>query len=226
MKDFNLVYLQDGAYHHRADGFRAWFLHDNYAAIGRHCMGRKRILDLGCGEGCLAAYVPDADIDGIDYSNRALALNRQLFPGRYQHLFQADLASIDNLNLAAGSYDCVASSLTLMYLEGAGLDRCLVETMRVLSDDGIFIVTYPTTGPHRQGSPDAVELAPQTLQAALERAGYRIFITEPICPFLPAPVVEQSKNNKTQSAARAQYLAAAATMTVENSYHFLMVGKK
>ena len=226
MKDFNRVYLEDGAYHHKADGFRAWFLADNYLAIKRQCVGRKRILDLGCGEGCLAGFVTDAEIDGVDYSDRALALNRELFPGRYQRLFRAELASLGDLGLTAGSYDCIVCSLTLMYLDGRNLRHCLDETLRLLAKGGIFVVTYPTVGPHRQGSSDAVEIPPAALKTVLEDVGYRICTMEPSCPFLPASVVEQSQNEKTCKSARAKYVAAAAQMKLETSYHFLIVGQK
>ncbi len=226
MKDFKRVYLQEGAYHHAADGFRAWFLRDNYTAIKRHCAGRKRMLDLGCGEGCLADHVTDAEMDGVDYSDRALALNRELFPGRYRRLFRGDLGSLGDLGLAADSYDCIVCSLTLMYLDGPNLGRCLDQTIRLLTQGGIFVVTYPTVGPHRQGSPDAAELPPAALKKALEDAGYQICAMEPTCPFLPAAVVEQSKSEETRESARAQYVACAAQMKLENSYHFLLVGRK
>ena len=192
MKDFNRAYLEDGAYHHQADGFRAWFLADNYLAIKRQCVGRKRILDLGCGEGCLARYVTDAEFDGVDYSDRALALNRELFPGRYRHLFRADLACLGDLGLTACGYDCIVCSLTLMYLDGPNLRRCLDETLRLLAKGGIFVVTYPTVGPHRQGSIDAAEIPPAALKTALEDVGYRICAMEPSCPFLPPFVVRSS----------------------------------
>jgi SAM-dependent methyltransferase len=226
MKDFNQAYVEDGAYHHQADGFRAWFLADNYLAIKRQCVGRKRILDLGCGEGCLAGYISDAEIDGVDYSDRALALNRELFPGRYRRLFRADLASLGDLDLTAGSYDCIVCSLTLMYLDGPNLRRCLDETLRLLAKGGIFVVTYPTVGPHRQGSADAAEVPPAALKTALEDVGYRICAMEPSCPFLPASLVEQSKNEETRESALGEYIAAAEQMKLENSYHFLIVGEK
>jgi SAM-dependent methyltransferase len=226
MKDFKTIYLQEGPYHQKADGFRAWFLQDNYSAIASYCVGRKRILDLGCGEGCLAAYVTDAELDGVDYSDRAIALNRELFPGRYRRLLRSNLAELDDLGLDARYYDCIVCSLTLMYLEGADLDRCLAETWRLLSEGGAFVITYPTVGPHRKGNPDAVELPPAALKAVLERSGYRVSIIEPYCPFLAASVIEQSKDEATRAAARVQYLAAAVTMTLENSYHFLIVGQK
>ena len=226
MREFEAFYLQYGPYHHKADGFRAWFLNDNYAAISRHCVGRRRILDLGCGEGCLAAYLTDVELDGVDYSDQALALNRELFPGSYQNLFKSDLAALVDLGLNEGYYDCIVCSLTLMYLEGDNLGRCLIETRRALSKGGIFVITYPTVGPHRQGNPDAVELPPAALKAMLECAGYRVSTIEPVCPFLEGSVIEQSKDEATRPSARTQYLAAAATMTVENSYHFLIVGEK
>jgi SAM-dependent methyltransferase len=226
MKDFESIYRKDGAYHHTVEGFRGWFLQNNYAAIAHHCVGRKRILDLGCGEGCLASYITNSELDGVDFSDRAIELNRELFPSRYRRLFQSDLAVLDNLRLDTEYYDCIVCSLTLMYLEGADLDRCLTETWRLLSKGGIFVITYPTVGPHRQGAVDAVELSPAALKAMLERARYRITAMEPLCPFLSSSVVEQSKNKDTREAARAQYLAAAAKMTIENSYHFIIVSEK
>jgi SAM-dependent methyltransferase len=226
MKDFKTIYLQDGAYHYKADGFRAWFLQDNYATIASYCVGRKHILDLGCGEGCLAAYVTDAELDGVDYSEQAITLNRELFPGRYRRLLQSNLAALDELGLDASYYDCIACSLTLMYLEGADLDRCLAETWRLLSEGGAFVITYPTVGRHRQGSSHAAELPLPALKAVLERLGYRVIAIEPLCPFLPPSVVQQSTNETTRQAARTLYLTAAAKMTVENSYHFVIVCEK
>ena len=180
MKDFNTIYIQEGAYHHNVTGFRAWFLQDNYASIGRYCVGRKRILDLGCGEGCLAPYVADAELDGVDNPDRALALNRDLFPGRYRRLLRSDLARLDDLRLDGGYYDCIICSLTLMYLVGADLDRCLAEVWRLQSKGGIFLVTYPTLGPHRQGSPDAVEISPRRSK---RRSNTSAIVSSPWNPF-------------------------------------------
>jgi hypothetical protein len=49
---------------------------------------------------------------------------------------------------------------------------------------------------------------------------------EPSCPFLPASLVEQSKNEETRESALGEYIAAAEQMKLENSYHFLIVGEK
>jgi SAM-dependent methyltransferase len=225
MKEFRTIYENKGAYHRAASGFDRWFLDDNYQAIARHCVG-DRILDLGCGEGCLADYIDTKGIVGIDYSDVAIRLCRETTGDRYGDLYTADLAGIGQLGLAPASFDTVVCSLTLMYLRADGLAACLATVRDVLVPDGRFVITYPTVSSRRAPNPEAAELTPDALCAALESAGLSVKLVEPFCALVPKDVVERSRDPATHDQARADYDAAKRGMGMENSYHYLVECRK
>src|SRR5215468_8947683 len=90
LKDFKTIYREQGAYHRQAEGFKAWFLEDNYRAITSRWPAHGEILDLACGEGCLADGIGEQRLVGVDYSPDALRLNRELC-GRYAELHLGDM---------------------------------------------------------------------------------------------------------------------------------------
>jgi SAM-dependent methyltransferase len=227
-KDFRAIYRNAGPYHLRATGFKAWFLEDNYRAIADAARGARRVLDLACGEGCLASYLQDVELVGVDYSTDALRLADSHFPGRYGQLLQGDLRQIDRLALPPGSFDAVVCSLSFMYLVPDDLPACLAHVHQLLAPDGWLIATYPTVSQRRRPSPEAAELTPDALSATLSASGFSVVRLTPFCPLIGADVVaaSDSADAATVVAARQQYQDARRQMTLDSSYHFLCVARR
>lgn len=225
MKDFRRIYEEQGAYHQHAVGFRAWFLEDNYRALAGECAAGARVLDLACGEGCLAPYLPGRTLVGVDYSEVALDLNRRLFPGAYDELLVGDLRRLEALPLAAGSFDAVLCSLSLMYLVDDDLVRCLRAVCRLLRPGGAFAFTYPAVHALRPANATAAELPPAALRAVLAAQGFDEVRAVPFCPLVPQEVVAQSEDPAQAAAARVAYEAACERMTLETCYHWLYRGE-
>lgn len=223
MKEFRSLYKAKGAYHRSASGFDKWFLDDNYRAIATHC-GAGRILDLGCGEGCLASYVDAKGMVGVDYSDIALGFCRESTGDAYAELHEADLAQIGGLGLKPASFDAAVCSLTLMYLKGSALTAALDAVHEVLVPGGRFVITYPTVSERRSPNPDAAELTPDALQAALVGAGFLVDLVEPFCPLVPKEVVQASHDPASQ--AKAAYEAAKVGLTMADSYHYVVVCRR
>jgi SAM-dependent methyltransferase len=98
----------------------------------------RRILDAGCGSGCLFAALRErgAIVTGIDSSTRMLELARQRL-GASAALHLADLGS--PLPFADGAFDDVIASLVLHYLED--WTAPLAELRRVLMPGGRLIAS-------------------------------------------------------------------------------------
>jgi SAM-dependent methyltransferase len=226
LKDFDKIYRDGGAYHVNAKGFDAWFLDENYSKIASFCTGADTILDLGCGEGRFSDYVSAACIDGIDYLQSALELNRKVYGPRYRRLVHAHLKDLGSLHLSRGSYDRIVCSLTLMYLSRAELLQCLRAAGDLLKDDGIFVATYPNQTALRVPSKESLELPAHELVLAFEEANFSTGELIPVCPFLPEEIVKQSYISNTSETAKAKYLVARSQMDMSNSYHFLITAQK
>jgi len=227
MKDFRAIYKTEQAYHHTATGFRSWFLRDNYESIAKECCTQDTALDLGCGEGCLGQYLDVKWLAGVDYSEDALSLCKKLYPDDYDELHLGDMRSIEKVRFAKPSYDLILCSISLMYLFGDDLEKCLRDVHSLLSSGGCFVFTYPTLGPHRKGSPEAAELPPDELLNKFLKVGFELEKMLPICPLVPKSVVDQSTLKESEEAAYRAYANAKANMSMETSYHFLCkVSKK
>jgi len=226
LKDFKSIYKNQGAYHLNPKGFKAWFLTDNYKAIAKESNTNDIVLDLTCGEGCLGKYLKVKKLIGLDNSQAALKLCQRIFPGVYDDLLFGDLRKLDSLSLPEESFSLIVCSLSLMYLIGSDLNKCLSQIYKLLKPNGRFIFTYPTVGPLRKGSHEAAELHPAVLQDKLKQAGFNINKIKPIVPLIPKQVVKDSLvKAKTKNANKA-YIKAKKKMTLESSYHFLGVARK
>jgi SAM-dependent methyltransferase len=182
------------------------------------------VLDLACGEGCLAPHLPGRTLVGVDYSEVALELNRRLYPGGYAELLVGDLRRLDALPLRPGSFDTALCSLSLMYLVGDDLVRCLAAVRALLRPGGAFAFTYPAVHALRPANDTAAELPPETLRALLAQQGFAEARAVPFCPLVPREVVAQSAELATADAARRAYEAARAGMSLDNCYHWLYRG--
>jgi SAM-dependent methyltransferase len=226
MKNFKAIYAAEGAYHKDPEGYKAWFLEDNYRAIADECSSNHTVIDLACGEGCLGEHLKVSELMGVDYSQEALDLNSKLYPGVYSKLILSDLRELSKLDLKLGSVDRAVCSLSLMYLIAEDLEACLRDTHVLLKDDGAFVFTYPTVSEFRKANPTAVELETAILEGLLKSAGFRIQYMKPFCPLIPKEAFDQSADSKTEKQAKEIYDQNKTKMTLENSYHFVCYASK
>jgi len=226
LKDFKIIFQKQGAYHVSPRGFKGWFLRDNYRAIAEECNPNDVVLDIGCGEGCLGEYLEVKKLIGVDYSQVALDLCQQLYPGVYDDLLLGDLRRLEALSLPKESFSLIICSLSLMYLIGSDLTKCLKQTYRLLKPKGYFVFTYPTVGPLRKGNEEAAELQPHVLQEEIKKAGFTIEKIKPIVPLISEETVKNSFFKGKAKKAFKQYLRTKKRMTLESSYHFLGKARK
>jgi len=148
------------------------------AAVNGLVKGKERLLDMGCGDGTLAAAL-DADfVVGFDLSERCAALARR----KGIHALVAD--AVGQLPFAPESFDTVYCIDVLHHL-GRAWDPVFTELDRVLRCGGAVAIVEPdarnplvrwTQAPH---SPIRVApfdnepaIYPEELLAHLERRGY------------------------------------------------------
>ncbi len=96
-----------------------------------------RVLDVGCGFGWFCGWASEAgagEVVGIDLSENMLAKARSMSPDKAITYVRADM---DSLDLAAGSFDLVYSSLALHYVER--LPRLVAMIHAALVPGGRFV---------------------------------------------------------------------------------------
>jgi len=129
----------------------------------------KRVLDAGCGEGygidTLASVASEAV--GIDYEEPVIRRARLLYP---RVRFEA--GNLVDLPYPDASFDVVVSMQTIEHLHSVG--EFLTECRRVLTADGVLIVTTPnrlTFSPDGLRNPfHTFEFAPEDLRGAIARS--------------------------------------------------------
>jgi 2-polyprenyl-3-methyl-5-hydroxy-6-metoxy-1,4-benzoquinol methylase len=114
-------------------------LPDRMLRTGALVEGRT-VVDLGCHDGGFVRHLADADsgrhVLGVDYDPENLAIARMLHPD-----LEFAQGNVYDLDLAAGSVDCVTFQEVIEHLEGPG--QALKEINRVLRLHGTLIVTTP-----------------------------------------------------------------------------------
>jgi ubiquinone/menaquinone biosynthesis C-methylase UbiE len=100
-------------------------------AVGN--IGRKRLLDIGCGAGIHAKkyFQKGANVEGLDISRTMIELARKNCP---QARFK--VGSITKLPYKNSSFDTVTASLCMDYIRE--LDKAFSEVNRVLKKGGLF----------------------------------------------------------------------------------------
>ena len=100
-------------------------------------LGRKRVLDLGCGFGWFARWAAEqgaASVLGVDLSDNMLARAKAETPDQRVRYIKADLESLD---LPRESFDLAYSSLALHYVQD--FKRLIGEVSRALVSGGNFV---------------------------------------------------------------------------------------
>ena len=97
-------------------------------------VNNKIVLDLGCGSGISTAKFVDwgANVIGSDISEEMIKIAREYLPN-----VQFDVADAEKTPYDKDTFNIVASSLTLHYLEN--LDFVMKEVARILKPQGVFV---------------------------------------------------------------------------------------
>lgn len=106
---------------------------------------RKRILDLGCGEGTRLSLIAGRGV-GIDISRKAIKIAREKFPKL--KFIKGDL---EKLPFEANSFDMVYSAYVFEHLTNP--ERVLSEAKRVLIKNGDLVIICPNYGAPNRSSP-------------------------------------------------------------------------
>jgi SAM-dependent methyltransferase len=104
--------------------------------VREHLAGRRRVLDVGCGEGQVARHLVEnvgvPDVVGVDPSVAQLVVAGERGAGpRYAR------AGADALPFADGSFDGVVACLVFEHI--VAVDAALAEVARVLAPGGVFL---------------------------------------------------------------------------------------
>lgn len=100
----------------------------------------RRVLDIGCGRGDLAAALLRRGfaVTGVDPSAQALAAARSRAPGA-----EFLLAGADSIPARSGSFGAAVFVNSLHHLPGGGMETGLSEAWRLLRPGGILVVVEP-----------------------------------------------------------------------------------
>lgn len=103
-------------------------------------LGRRRILDIGCGAGELVRELlaEGADASGVDPGVEAVAHARRKVPGA-----QFQVAGGEALPFADGTFDLTVMVNALHHVPGALMRQALREGLRVVTRSGLFVVVEP-----------------------------------------------------------------------------------
>ena len=112
-------------------------------AFARRYVAGKRVLDVACGEGYGSALLAGAanTVTGIDIDPGAVAHAQSAYAALDNVRFEEGSASA--LPLPDGSVDAVVSFETIEHLPRADQPRMIAEIARVLSADGVLVMSAP-----------------------------------------------------------------------------------
>ncbi|TMR88992.1 class I SAM-dependent methyltransferase [Nonomuraea basaltis] len=144
----------------------------------------RRIIEVGCAEGvfthALAAAYPDAEITGVDVSERALARARERVNGNERVRFiHADILT----HRPDQRFDLVFCSETLYYLGRTDrLRRASAQLCALLEPDGVLVAVHPwpeATRLHRYLDASLSRLEEQVYTATARPFAIAVYGTKP-----------------------------------------------
>jgi tRNA (cmo5U34)-methyltransferase len=107
----------------------------------------QRILDLGCGDGVVAALLldrfPAAHLTGVDTSPPMLERARErlaAYPGRWT-LYQSTMQEVDTLDLPTASFDAAIGIQSIHHLTGAEKQTLFQRVAGLLRPGGLFLLS-------------------------------------------------------------------------------------
>ena len=117
-----------------------WSEHVARYAFARRYAHDKRVLDAGCGTGYGSAELAQsaADVVGVDIADDAIEYARENYPIPHLRFVESSCASVP---FAPGSFDLLVAFEVIEHL--ADYRAFLDETARVLTHDGLLIVSSP-----------------------------------------------------------------------------------
>jgi SAM-dependent methyltransferase len=118
-----------------------WYEHWHRYAFARRLAAGKRVLDAACGEGYGSALLSTvaADVTGVDIDAGSIAHARERYAARLNLRYEQ--ADATELPFADRAFDLVVSFETLEHL--AAQERLLKGFARVLTDDGVLVISSP-----------------------------------------------------------------------------------
>ena len=113
-----------------------------YAFARRYAKG-KRVLDVACGEGYGSALIARVatQVTGVDIDGPTITHAREVYAGLPNLEFVQGSAA--ELPLPDASVDLVVSFETIEHLDASDQPRMLAEFSRVLTDDGVLVLSAP-----------------------------------------------------------------------------------
>jgi len=113
-----------------------------YAFARRYAAG-KRVLDAACGEGYGSALLATVagEVTGVDIDGPTIAHARETYRSIRNLTFVQGSAA--ELPMPDASVDVVVSFETIEHLDGADQPRMLAEFSRVLTADGVLVLSAP-----------------------------------------------------------------------------------
>jgi SAM-dependent methyltransferase len=117
--------------------------HVHRYAFARRYAGGRRVLDVACGEGYGSALLAPVarEVTGVDIDAPTVAHARETYASHRNLRFVEGSAA--QLPLADASVDLIVSFETIEHLPAADQPRMLAEFSRVLTDDGVLVLSAP-----------------------------------------------------------------------------------
>ncbi|MFH1586264.1 MAG: class I SAM-dependent methyltransferase [Candidatus Diapherotrites archaeon] len=164
------------------NGFE-WHREKSYSYIWKNQIGKfvkyldgKKILDAGCGGG---RDVPEFmergfDVDGIDYSTKAIKYDKEKYPEA--NFYEGDIRKME---FPDKSYDGVWACASIANLDKEDAHIALAEFRRILKDNGILFVSIKLGEGERKVPDQAGErfysfYSPEEIEEFIEDSGFNV----------------------------------------------------
>lgn len=147
--------LRDKSYYELAHQGSSNLSHPAMQLLLKLSIGKKKILDMGCGEGTrlnavtLKAHGKTQAV-GVDNNEVAIEMARKQYPKI--NFIKSDLAE---LPFKDDNFDLIFSAFVFEHLENP--EGALIEARRVLKKNGVFLIVAPNFGAPNRRSPNSSE---------------------------------------------------------------------